>query len=96
MTAKIAGNDARTCQVDQFAVVIARPRLGTLSIVTSRVASYADILWARHAIFLTSPKNVCVGGYLTGGGHEKFLILQSLSLDWKLVITWGVSGSLIG
>ena len=36
------------------------------------LASYADILWARHAIFLphvgeedcvTSPKNVCVGGY---------------------------------
>ena len=27
---------------------------------------HADILWARHAIFLphvTSPKNVCVGGY---------------------------------
>ena len=29
------------------------------------VASYTDILWARHAIFdcVTSPKNVCVGGY---------------------------------
>ena len=36
------------------------------------LASYADILWARHAIFLphvgeedcvTSPRNVCVGGY---------------------------------
>ena len=37
MTAKIAGNDARTSQVDQFAVVIARPRLRTWSIVTSRV-----------------------------------------------------------
>ena len=36
------------------------------------LASYADILWARHAIFLvgeedcvTSPKNVCVGGYFS-------------------------------
>ena len=37
MTAKIAENDARTSQVDQFAVAIARPRLGTWSIVTSRV-----------------------------------------------------------
>ena len=37
MTAKIAENDAQTSQVDQFAVVIARPRLGTWSIVTSRV-----------------------------------------------------------
>ena len=37
MTAKIAGNDARTSQVDQFAVVTARPKLGTWSIVTSQV-----------------------------------------------------------
>ena len=37
MTAKIAENDARTSQVDQFAVVITRPRLGMWSIVTSRV-----------------------------------------------------------
>jgi len=38
-----------------------------------QLASYADALWARHAIFLpheeeeeycvTSPKSVCVGGY---------------------------------
>ena len=37
MTAKIAENDARTSQVDQFAVVTARPKLGTWSIVTSQV-----------------------------------------------------------
>jgi len=38
------------------------------------LASYADALWARHAIFLpmgkedyvTSPKNVCAGG----GGNK--------------------------
>ena len=34
MTAKRVENDARTSQVDQFAVVIVRPRLGTWSIVT--------------------------------------------------------------
>ena len=54
-----------------------------LSVASKLVASYADALWARHAIFLpheithsfqqtfvgeedcvTSPKSVCVGGYL--------------------------------
>ena len=37
MTAKITENDARSSQVDQFAAVTARPRLGTWSVVTSRV-----------------------------------------------------------
>ena len=37
MTAKIVGKDARTSQVDQFAVVIARRGLRTWSIVTSRM-----------------------------------------------------------
>ena len=50
MTAKIAANDAGTSQVDQFTVVTARPRLGTWSIVTSRVEgakfSFAVILYS--------------------------------------------------
>ena len=43
-----------------------------LLVCRKTVASYADALWARHAIFLplfvgeedyvTSPKSVCVGG----------------------------------
>ena len=48
MTAKIADHDARTSQVNQFAVVTARP--------TGNV----------------------INCHLTGGGHEKFLILQTL------------------
>ena len=48
MTAKIAKNDARTSQVDQFAVVTARPRLGTWPIVTSRVEG------TRHVCCLAS------------------------------------------
>ena len=48
MTAKIAENDARTSQVDQFAVVTAWPRLGTWSIVTSRVEG------TRHVYCLVS------------------------------------------
>ena len=43
MTAKIAKNDARTSQVDQFAVVIERPRLRAWSIVTSRVEDTMEI-----------------------------------------------------
>ena len=43
MTAKIAENDARTSQVDQFAVVTARPRLGTWSIVISPVEGPQNI-----------------------------------------------------
>ena len=35
--AKIAENDARTSQVDEFAVITTRPKLGMWSIVTSRV-----------------------------------------------------------
>ena len=30
------------------------------SYVISEPASYADIRWARHAICVTSPKNVCL------------------------------------
>ena len=37
MTATIAGNDARTSEVDQFSVVTAQPKLGTWFIVTSPV-----------------------------------------------------------
>ena len=48
MTAKIAENYARTSQVDQFAVVTAWPRLGTWSIVTSRVEG------TRHVCCLVS------------------------------------------
>ena len=33
------------------------------SYVISEPASYADIRWARHAICVTSPKNVCLRGY---------------------------------
>ena len=36
-TVKIVENDARTSQVDQFAVATARPKLGTWFIVTPRV-----------------------------------------------------------
>ena len=25
---------------------------------------YADILWSRHAILASSPKDVCAGGYI--------------------------------
>ena len=53
MTAKIAENDARTSQVDQFAVVTARPRLGTWSIVTSR-AEGSNKIWS-HKLCLAHP-----------------------------------------
>ena len=50
MTAKIVENDARTSQVDQFALVTERPRLrkSRWSIVTSRVGR------TRHACCLVS------------------------------------------
>ena len=53
------------------------------------IASYADILCARHAIFLpedcvTSPQNVCVGGYALHGFHFVCFVL------W--LVHWAVSG----
>ena len=54
MTAKIAGNDARTSQVDQVAVVIVRPRLGTWSIVTSRVEG-AKRFWSYNLCLTRLP-----------------------------------------
>ena len=45
------------------------------------VASYADALWARHAILdcVTSPKSVCVGGYCISS-KDLFLSAKSLNL----------------
>ena len=51
------------------------------------LASYADILWARHAIFLPhvgeedcvmSPKNVCVGGY-----EKRWICLRWLNSHYQ-------------
>ena len=60
---------------------------------TRRIASYADILWARHAIFLpdcmTSPKNVCVGGYSEKGLPICiFHLLQSMPWENVHGIIW--------
>ena len=48
MTTKIVENEAGSSQVDQFAVVTARPRLGTWLVVTSRVEG------TRHVCCLVS------------------------------------------
>ena len=70
---------------------------------TIPVASYADALWARHAIFLphvgeeycvTSPKSVCVGGYNTSSGIKKRQPRTKLAGRVSLLTfgTHGVSG----
>ena len=62
MTAKIAVNDARTSQVDQFAVVTAWPKLGTWSIVTSRVEGTRHVccLVSKECRITTKEKKIAV------------------------------------
>ena len=56
MTAKIAEICARTFHVDQFALATTRPRLGTWSIVTSRVEG------TKHFCCLVSKESRITGG----------------------------------
>ena len=71
----VSENQTKTDNPDWFIHEFIHPRTTetTLAGASLELASYADALWARHAIFLphvgeedcvTSPKSVCVGGYL--------------------------------
>ena len=62
MTTKIVENEAGSSQVDQFAVVTARPRLGTWLVVTSRVEGtrYVCCLVSKECRIKAKEKKVTV------------------------------------